>query len=163
MTDPISRLARFAVLACAVALLPGSGCAPEPTGGIEASGTIEATEASLAVKVPGRLTAVLPAEGDPVDSAQVLARVDDSDLRWQRAQAEAARDLAQAHLEMAVNGPRPEELAQARAARADLDRAQALAATGTATPKQLEDARARWETTAAARDQARQDPDSMET
>lgn len=165
MTHFPSPNSRTAAVVCAAALLAAAGCGPEPSGRIEASGTIEATEASLAAKVPGLLTAVLPAEGDAVDSAQVLAQVDDADLRWQLAQAQAASDLAQAHVDLAVNGPRLEELAQARAAvaqaaaqeraaRTDLGRAQALAASGTATAKQLDDARARWESTSAARDQA---------
>jgi len=170
---PVSRVGTAALLLAVAATLAAAGCGPKASEGIVASGTIEATEAQVAAKVAGVLTGVLPAEGDPVDSAQVLARVDDAGLRWQLAQAEAARDLAQAHMDMAVNGPRAEELAaaraavaqaaaQERAARADRERAESLAATGTATGRQLDEARARAATAAAALDQARAAVDLLE-
>lgn len=122
-----------------------AGCGEKSDGGIEASGTIEATEANVAVKVSGLIAAILPAEGEQVEAGQVIARIDSVDLVWQRKQAAAGLDLARANLELALNGPQPEDIAQAAAAvrqatvqrdaaQTDLRRVETLAASGTAAP-----------------------------
>ncbi|MEW6756522.1 MAG: efflux RND transporter periplasmic adaptor subunit [Candidatus Latescibacterota bacterium] len=129
------------------------GCGSGQPASIRASGTIEGTEADLAARVPGLLSAVLVREGQAVDSAQVLARIDHVDLDWQLAAAQAAVRLAEANLEMAVNGPRAEDVEQAEAAvlqaqaaaevaRANQGRVRQLAGAGSATPRQLDEAEA---------------------
>jgi len=141
------------------------GCSTEQDGRIEASGTIESTDVNVAAKVGGLLLAVRPEEGKTVDSAAVVALIDHADLDWQLKQAEAGRALAQANLELAVNGPRAEDIAPAEAAvqqaavqrdaaQTDLARVEKLAASGTATPKQLDDATTRLKTAEAALAQA---------
>lgn len=138
------------------------GCGPSDADGqVTASGTIEATEVNVATKAAGIVRAVYPHEGDRIDSGQVVAAVDHADLDWQLAQARAASALAHANLQLAINGPQREDIAQAeaavrqgevllQAAQTDLERAQRLAADGTATPKQLDDATTRERTADAA-------------
>ena len=85
-------------------------------GDITASGVIECTEINIATKVPGILREVLPLEGDLLDSGQVVAVIDHSDLDWQKSQAEAQLRMARANLQLALNGPQREDIAQAEAA-----------------------------------------------
>jgi RND family efflux transporter MFP subunit len=77
-------------------------------------------KAALASKIPGKVIAVTVAEGDPVARGQVVVRLDDSDIRAQVAQAQAAvqaaeasRGMAQARLDLALAGARPQERKQA--------------------------------------------------
>ncbi|MFH1571968.1 MAG: secretion protein HlyD, partial [Gemmatimonadota bacterium] len=144
--------------ALAVAL---AGCQDPPETTLTAAGTIEATDANVAARTGGALLAVGPREGEPVDSAQVIACLDSAELGWQRQQAEAGRDLARADLELALNGPRREDLDQAAAAvdqarvqrdaaALDRTRAEELAAAGSAPAKQLDDAVARHRVAGAA-------------
>jgi len=53
------------------------------------SGSIEATEVDIAPKITGRIVKLAAAEGDAVHAGQVLARLDDRDLRAQVEQARA--------------------------------------------------------------------------
>lgn len=103
------------VTAVTVAFTLG-GCADRTDPGLEASGTVEATEAGLGFQVPGRIAAVLVREGDRVDSGAVLARLDTRDLLARRAQAEAQLLAQRARLRELERGARPEEVAQAEAA-----------------------------------------------
>jgi HlyD family secretion protein len=88
---------------------------------VRVTGTVEPDQkAALASKISGRVDAVLVREGDRVQAGQVLVRLDDSDVRAQVAQAqaavqaaEAARGLAQSRLELALAGARPQERRQA--------------------------------------------------
>jgi len=87
-------------------------------------------KAALTSKIPGKVVAVTVQEGEPVVAGQVVVRLDDSDIRAQVSQAraavqaaEAARGMAQARLDLALAGARPQErrqaeenVAQARAA-----------------------------------------------
>ena len=59
MTRTLAGLALLALLA--------SACGREATTGIEASGTLEATEAELGFQVPGRIDSIMVQEGDKVD------------------------------------------------------------------------------------------------
>ena len=88
--------------------------APKPEKGvILASGTIEADETTIAPKVPGRLKLLKVNEGDDVKQGELLAKLDDSELRAQLGQAEAGLAAAQAKFDEAVKGNRPEQIAQA--------------------------------------------------
>lgn len=86
-----------------------------PDDRIVASGSIEADETTIAPKVAGRLLKLLVDEGDEVKKGQLLATLDDAELKDQLGQAEAALYAAQARLDEAVNGNRPEQIAQAAA------------------------------------------------
>jgi HlyD family secretion protein len=83
--------------------------------GVEASGTVEATEADLGFEIPGRVADVAVREGDRVRAGQRLAGIDTTELeaalRAARSQAEAARS----RLDELRSGFRVEEVAQARA------------------------------------------------
>src|SRR3990170_1408093 len=88
-----------------------------------ASGTVEATEASLGFQVPGRVERIVPAEGDRVNAGDELAWLDRTELEARRAQAAAQLAAARAGLAELEAGARTEELAQAReAARAATER-----------------------------------------
>lgn len=82
-----------------------------------ASGTVEATEARLGFQAAGRIESILVHEGDAVDSGTVLAQLDQTEMRARRDQAEGQITAAQALLSELESGFRPEEVAQARAAR----------------------------------------------
>ncbi len=93
---------------------------------LTASGTIEARVVRISPEVGGRVAQVLVDEGQKVTAGQVLVKLDDSALQAQHAQAVAALQTAQAHLDELKAGARPEEIAAAQAAvaaaRAQLDK-----------------------------------------
>lgn len=106
-------------------------------GALAATGTVEATEAQLGFTSPGRIETVAVREGDRATRGQVLAALDTSEAAAKREQAAAQVDAAAALLDEMTHGSRPEEVAQAAAARAaaaqrltdaqqDFDRAAAL-------------------------------------
>ena len=104
----------------------------EPTGPqpIFAPGRIEGAtpEIELRFRLAGRVDAILVAEGQPVQKGDVLARLDPAEHQHEVALAQAELDLAEAQLERLLNGPRPQERAEARALhqakQAELERAQ---------------------------------------
>ncbi len=67
-------------------------------------------------KVSGRVVELLVDRGDHVRAGQVLARLDDREIRAQLDQARAAARAAAARLEEALAGSRPQEVDRARAA-----------------------------------------------
>lgn len=90
--------------------------APKETEELKVSGAIEVTSVEVSFKVPGRLKQRLADEGELVRSGQVVALLEDDELKEERgsraADLRAAR-AAQADLEA---GSRKEEIAQAEAA-----------------------------------------------
>lgn len=78
-------------------------------------GNIDIRQARLGFRVGGKLQEVLVDEGDVVAPASIIARLDDKPYRDDLSLAQARRDSAAATHEKAVNGPRPREIAQARA------------------------------------------------
>ena len=85
-------------------------------GGLEATGTVEATEAELGFTVPGRVMAVRVDEGDTVSAGDTLAWLDRTETRARRDQADAQVAATRAQLLELERGSRPEAIAQARAA-----------------------------------------------
>jgi multidrug efflux pump subunit AcrA (membrane-fusion protein) len=84
---------------------------------VSASGTIDAAQrADLGFQIPGRVARVLVDEGQPVRQGQVLAVLDAVDYEYGLQASEGQAGVAQAALEKAQSGTRPEELEQARAA-----------------------------------------------
>ena len=84
---------------------------------VAASGTVEATQTvNLGFQIPGRVAHVLVEEGQAVRKGQVVAELDDVDYRYSLQASEGQVGVAQASLEKAQTGTRPEELEQARAA-----------------------------------------------
>lgn len=82
-------------------------------------GNVDIRQVQLGFRVSGRLAAALVDEGDAVKAGQVIARLDAKPYEDQM-QAAAAQSAAQkATLDKLVAGPRPAEIAQARAAHAE--------------------------------------------
>jgi HlyD family secretion protein len=79
---------------------------------IEASGTIEGTEADLGFQVGGRVAQVNVREGDVVTAGAMLARLDAAELEARKAAAVAQAEAARALLSELERGARPEELRQ---------------------------------------------------
>ena len=76
--------------------------AVDETGALNASGTVETTEVVIAPEVGGRVVEVLAAEGDLVQSGDILFTLDDELLRAQRGRAEAALETAEASLGVVI-------------------------------------------------------------
>jgi len=99
------------------------GLAAPLSGVVRARGQVQ-----IAFQVAGQVAEVLVNEGDEVSADQPLARLDDRLLTAQYEQAGGALAQAEAALQMAENGTRPEQIAQARA----------QAAAAKAKPQQVE-------------------------
>ncbi len=123
-----------------VAVVVAVGLARRAGRADTATGTVEATEAQLGFLVPGRVVAVTVQEGDTARAGEVLAVLDTVEAAARARQAAAQVDAARALLEELQRGSRPEEIEQARAARAaagqrladaqqDYDRTQSLVRT----------------------------------
>lgn len=136
-------------------------------GALAASGTVEATNADLGFNLAGRIASVEVREGDRVRAGQVLARLDDAELRARKSAAEAQLTAAEAALREMERGARPEELAQVRAAeraaaerledaRRDVGRARRLFEGGAVSQESLDKAETMYQVASSAYDQARE-------
>jgi HlyD family secretion protein len=105
-------------------------------GDVTVSGTIEAEQMSVTAELGGRVIDLIAAEGDQVQANQVLLRLDSDTAQAELYRAQGARAEAQAKRDLAKNGARPEDKAQA-----DASLAQATAARDGAK-KAWEDAQA---------------------
>ncbi len=83
---------------------------------IPVTGTMEATQVDVSVKIVGRILSLSAREGDRVTEGQLLVRLDDAELRADAERAEAAVRTAEAQLRDLLAGARREEIEQARAA-----------------------------------------------
>ena len=92
-------------------------------GALVLHGNVDVREANLAFKVGGRIAAVLVQEGDSFKKGAVLARLETAEYEAGLAQAKGAVMVQKNVLAELVNGLRPEEIAQARAAVAGDDAA----------------------------------------
>lgn len=82
---------------------------------VEASGTIDATEVSIAFRASGTLRTRLIEEGSLVKAGQLLAELDDRETGARLRQAEAAVQAGEARLKDMEKGYRPQEVAEAKA------------------------------------------------
>ncbi len=150
----INRSRAFLLAATAAASAIASASCANSGNGIEASGTIEATEIRIASPVPGKILSIRAREGDFLRSGDPIASIDHAGLDIQLGQAEAGVALARAQLDLLLVGSRAEDLSQAEAAlvsaretariaKADAARTTELLASGSATRKQKDDADAR--------------------
>jgi multidrug resistance efflux pump len=106
---------RLLLLIVAASLLLAA-CAQAPSLASERlAGIIEAGAVAVAPEVGGRLVEILVEEGDRVEAGQTVARLDDSLLRLQLAQAEADIAQAQARLAQLRAAVRPVDVAVAQA------------------------------------------------
>lgn len=152
------------LVACA---LLASGCDRESAAGIEASGTLEATEADLGFQVPGRIDSIMVQEGDRVEAGQRLAVLDRRELSARREAASAQVAAQRARLAELERGFRPEEVAQAEAALraatqrladAERDRARTrnLFEGGAVSRQALDNQESAWNLAQAERDRLQQ-------
>jgi len=137
-----------------------AGCrwqGPKPDG----SGTMDCTQVQVSSQISGRVLELPPQEGDALKKGALVARLDARDHEFKRDEARAALASAQAHLDLMKAGARTEDIERAReavrearaattAAAADKKRIEDVFAQGSATQKQLDDARAAAERTSAA-------------
>lgn len=109
----------------------------QQAGYIELFGNVEIRRANLGFRVSGRLENIFFEEGDFVEQGKVIATLDQKPYRENLAAAQAIYDRAAANMEQMENGPRPQEIEQARAQlveykanltlqKAELDRAERL-------------------------------------
>jgi multidrug resistance efflux pump len=103
-------------------------------------GVVETQEVRLSSKIGGRVARVAVAEGDLVRPGQPLVYFDVPELQAQYEQMQARLQAAEADLEKAKKGARPEEKAAARAAR-DAARARWQRIKAGARPEEIEQAR----------------------
>jgi HlyD family secretion protein len=138
------------------------GCRePETPGNVRVSGHVEATEVQVAADVGGRLVELRVAEGDRVNTGDVIATLDTRDVELQVGRARADRNAADAQVRLLLAGARPEDIRRAEAqvdsasaevasiqaelsaAETDLKRFEALLAANAGSQKQRDDAKAR--------------------
>ncbi len=138
-----------------------------PAGTLEASGTVEATDAQLGFQAAGRIDTILVREGDAVRAGQELARLDVSELTARRRQAAAQQAAARAVLDELERGSRSQEVQQGRDvlaaanqrltdAQRDLERAQRLFDGGAVSRETLDKAQVAREVAQSTRDQSAQ-------
>jgi HlyD family secretion protein len=161
---------RLGVTPAIMILLPSlalTGCGTAGDTRIQASGTVEATEADLGFQIPGRVLEIEAREGDAVSGGQELARLDQTELEAARAGAAAQLDAVNALLTELRRGARAEEIAQAEAgaratreradnAQRDVARATQLFEGGAISRQALDQAETAAEVARASADQARQ-------
>jgi len=111
----IPATAYLLVPTIALALVCSACGAGTGTGGLEASGTIEADEVIISSEFGGRVEEILVDEGDEVEAGGLLIRLDTSLLEAQMGEVEAAVSAARANLARVEAGPRPGEIATAEA------------------------------------------------
>ena len=152
---------KAAVGRLAVVLIPFlTGCRFERAGP-DGSGTIETTQVLVAPQVGGRIAQLPAVEGAALHKGDLVAVLDARDYELRRDEARAALAHAQAQLDLLTAGSRDEDVqrgreqvreaqASARAAEADLHRIEQVFEKNSATRKQMDDARAAAERTAAA-------------
>lgn len=128
---------------------------PQPV--LSAAGYVIARhQVEVASKLTGRIVSLEVREGDIVKQGQVIARLDDAEVKAQLLQAQANLAAAQARLAELEAGSRPQEIERARAqmerAHADLvhaeltlRRTERLVSDHVLQQQSLDDARARYE------------------
>lgn len=98
-------------------------------GIVRISGNIEVTDVEVSFRIPGTVRQRLVDEGEMVKTGQVVARLDDDELRLEVAREERQVEALTAQLQELETGFRREEIAQADAAvkraRAEADRFEA--------------------------------------
>jgi len=136
-------------------------------GALDASGTVEATDAQLGFQAAGRIDTILVDEGSRVKDGQELARLDQTELKARRGQAAAQLGAAQALLTELERGNRAQDIQQGRDAVAsanqkladaqrDLDRTRRLFDGGAVSREALDKAQLAFDVAQSTHDQAAQ-------
>ncbi len=143
-------------------------------GSLDASGTVEATEAQLGFQTPGRIESIRVKEGDAVRAGDTLAVLDRAELRARRAQGQAQLQAARALLSELLAGARSEERVQAQQAlravsdrlidaQRDLDRLHRLFDAGAVSQEQYDKARLQLDVLQSQKSQAEQQLQMVQT
>ncbi|MDX2130043.1 MAG: efflux RND transporter periplasmic adaptor subunit [Chloroherpetonaceae bacterium] len=146
---------RIGTSAIAIMLLMMS-CGKQKSDVVEATGIIESTEVRVSALVSGQVRSVLAEEGKIVSHGDTLLFIDDTDYRFQAAQAKAGFDLASAQYRLLRRGARAEDFEIAKEslqnasvtlqnATSDFQRLEPLYRTGGVSEKIYTDAKARVE------------------
>jgi HlyD family secretion protein len=117
---------------------------------------VAAHKIQVAAKVIGKVKFIGVNKGDRVRENDILVRLEDDEYQAQLQQAKGQLAMLQARLEEAMNGSRPEEVAQALAnvesakadlqnAKVSLDRSKSLVSENVAPRQSLDDAQARYD------------------
>jgi HlyD family secretion protein len=133
---------------------------PKDENVVRVSGNIEITDAAASFKIAGRVTERLVTEGDMVKAGQIIARLDDVDLKQEVNLRRAELDAANASLKELHAGFRPEEIQETTAtlARAkaeeerykkDFERQQGLFQKEVISQRELDATRMSYETASA--------------
>lgn len=120
-------------------LLVKLGLKSADTGISSTNGRLEAQSVDVATKYAGRVTSVTVHEGDVVEAGQIIATIDDRDVKAKLAAAEAAVLQAKASKEQAEAAVQQAESALSFA-QTTFDRTTALQAGGIAAKQSLDDA-----------------------
>ena len=146
---------RYVVLFAFAFLLVGCG-SNEKKNEVTGTGTVEATESSIAAQVPGRLVKMNFEEGTLVQQGDTLAEIDHRTLAQQVNQAQAALEMTKQQYDLLVAGARSEDLRvgeegvkQAKAnfqlAKLAFDRTSKLYAEHSVSQSQMDAARAQYD------------------
>lgn len=112
------RKVSLAIVACLVVVGVGLGTflwwQRQGNGQLRLPGVVEVQEVRLGSKIGGRVAEVTVSEGDLVEAGQILVRFECPELVALREQWQARLKAAEAELEKARNGPREQEVRQAR-------------------------------------------------
>jgi HlyD family secretion protein len=92
-----------------------------PAKPVSLTGTVEATQVDVSVKITGRIVQRLVNEGDVVRRGQLLVRLDDAELAAEVRRLDAALRSAQATLRDLQAGARSQEIEDARASLASAE------------------------------------------
>jgi len=160
---PIAAAVVVVLFAAWFFLLRGRGA----DGALDASGTVEATDAQLGFEAAGRIDTILVHEGDRVKAGQELARLEQTELNARRQQAAAQLAAAQATLTELERGNRTQDVQQGRDALAaanqrladaqrDLDRTRRLFDGGAVSREALDKAQLAFDVAQSQHDQAAQ-------
>jgi HlyD family secretion protein len=138
------------------------GCGNGSTNGkIAASGTVETVDVTISPSIAGIIMRMTVDEGSIIHTGDTIAVIDTTDYFLNASQAEAAGMMAEAQLRLLEAGSRPEDVNQAAAfvaqasaavhsAAEDLRRLKGLESGKSVTPKQLDDAKSRYDAAVAA-------------
>ena len=140
---------------------------------VTATGTIEATESSIAAQVPGRIIKMNYEEGALIKKGDTLAEIDRRTLAQQVNEAKATYEMAMQQYNLLVKGARREDLRvaeegvkQAEAnfnlAQLSLDRTQKLFSDHSVSQSQMDAAQAQYDVASAQLKSAQQNLEKTE-
>ena len=82
---------------------------------ITTSGIISAQEVEIASQISGTVEKVFVKEGETLSRGEIIAKIDDAELKLRLKNAQAQLAKAQSHLQLVQSGARPQEKRQAQA------------------------------------------------